>query len=211
MILENRKQAGHLLSERLVKYKGTDSYILALPRGGVPVAAEIASTLGLPLNILAVRKIGAPFQQEMAIGAVCENRDPIWMHSILSKLGLQPDDMGKAVIKERNKIRQQIEIFRHGRSLENLSNRNVILVDDGLATGATLFAAIDYIKESGARKVIVAVPIAAEGSLEKIKLRVDDFVALKIVKNLGSVGEWYHDFSQVSNAEVAMTLDKFTI
>jgi putative phosphoribosyl transferase len=203
MIWKNRKQAGEFLAKKLLKFKNTHSIVLALPRGGVPVAAEIATALDVPMDVLIVRKIGAPFQEELAVGALCEeNENPLWNTSILLNTGLEPNDLNDTIEVEQRKIRQQIKIFRAGRKLPSMKGKIAIVVDDGLATGATVTAAIDYLKKMGALQIIVAVPIAAASSARQIRRKVDELIALEEREDLFSVGSWYQDFSQVSDHEV---------
>lgn len=206
MIFLNRQQAGRLLGERLLAYKNLRPMILALPRGGVPVAAEIAATLGAPLEVLIVRKIGHPLQQELAVGAICEEEDPIWNERILSRSGFEPDDLGSTIKAEINKIRQQTEAFREGRKLPSIKKNVVIVVDDGLATGATALAAVKYLKQKGALKIIVAIPVAATNSARQLRTKIDELVILEECEDLSSVGQWYEDFSQVTDEEVVTLL-----
>lgn len=206
MIFSNRQHAGQLLGEKLLEYKSLSPVILALPRGGVPVAAEIATILNVPIEVLIIRKIGHPFQSELAVGAICEDEYPIWSEQILSRAGLEPDDLNNTLKKEKNKIRQQIETFREGRRLPSLTKKIVIIVDDGLATGATMLAAVKYLKKKGVAKIIVAVPVGAGSSARQLRNKVDELIILEEREDLRSVGEWYGDFSQVSDQEVVELL-----
>jgi putative phosphoribosyl transferase len=206
MTFNNRQHAGRLLGEKLIGYKSLNPIILALPRGGVPVAAEIATILNAPLDVLIARKIGYPFQQELAVGALSEDYEPVWSERILSRTGLEPDDLGRTILSESKKIKQQIEEFRDGRELPSTAQRTVIIVDDGLATGATVTAAVKYLKKRGAAKIIVAVPIAAAISARQLRGKVDALISLEEPEDLLSVGQWYEEFSQVSNEEVVMIL-----
>lgn len=210
MIFHNRQHAGKLLAEKLEKYKKLNTIVLALPRGGVPVAAEIATALKAQLEVLVVRKIGAPFQPELAVGAMCEEDPPIWSESLLSRIGLEPDDLEKTVKLEKDKIKKQIQLFRQGRKLPSITQKVAIIVDDGLATGATMHAAIKYLNKKGAAKIVAAIPIAAESSARKLRDKVDDLVALEEPEDLMSVGQWYEDFSQVADDEVIALLKKTT-
>lgn len=204
----NRKHAGQLLAEKLLKYKNSNPQILALPRGGVPVASEIATALRAPMDVLIVRKIGAPYQPELAVGALCEDEAPIWNPSILSRMGLEPDDMHKIVKKESDKIKKQIQLFREGRELTAFEKKTVIVVDDGLATGSTMLAAVNYLKKKGVTEIIVAAPIAADTSCEKLRAEVAGVVVLDEREDLRSVGEWYIDFTQVSDEQVVALLEE---
>jgi len=207
MIFQNRKHAGQVLADQLQKYQGEDTIVLALPRGGVPVAAPIAEKLGVPVHILAVRKIGSPLQPELAAGAICEDADPIWNNSILCHLGLEPDDLGSNVVSEKRKIERQVQMFRRGRALPSLFRKTVIVVDDGLATGATMMAAVRYLKNKAAAKIIVAVPVAASKTARALRDRADEVIVAEEREDLMSVGQWYYDFSQVSDEEVLAILD----
>ena len=206
MIFTDRQHAGQLLGEKLLPYKEMDPIILALPRGGVPVAAEIAATLNAPLEVLIVRKIGHPFQPELAVGALCENEDPTWNEQMLSRAGLEPNEMGATVKAEASRIRQQIETFREGRELPSMIKKVAIIVDDGLATGATVSAAVKYLRKKGAAKIVVAVPVAAASSAEQLRNKVDALIILDNREDLSSVGQWYKDFTQVSDEEVIALL-----
>jgi erythromycin esterase-like protein/predicted phosphoribosyltransferase/predicted alpha/beta-hydrolase family hydrolase len=209
MIFSNRKQAGRLLSGKLLNYRRTPCVVLALPRGGVPVAAEVAAALEAPLDVLLVRKIGAPFQTELAIGAICEDQEPVWNHSILSQIGYEPEDLQPAVAREKSKILQQRDLFRNGQALPDVHGKVVIVVDDGLATGATMAAAVKYMKTKGAEKIVVAVPIAATSTIRKLQAEVGEIIAQESIEDLMSVGQWYSDFTQVSNNEVLALLKDF--
>lgn len=208
MIFRNRKHAGELLAKELLKYKSMNPVVLALPRGGVPVAAEIAVALQAPLDILAVRKIGAPFHPEYALGAICEDQEPVWGKSILTRDGFNPDDLSSTIEEERNKILQQIKTFRHGRPLNDVGGRVVIVVDDGLATGATMSAAVKFLTAKSAEQIVIAVPIAAASSLRPLKKKVTEIIALEDRDDLISVGQWYDDFSQVTDDQVLHELQK---
>lgn len=206
MIFQNRRHAGELLAQELEKFKETNSIVLALPRGGAPIAAEVASALRLPLDVLMVRKIGYPFQPELAAGAICEEDDPVWNAPVLYQFGLEPDDLGRVVTQERERIQKQIALFRKFRSLPDVRGKQVIVVDDGLATGATMAAAVKYLRKKGAAKIIVAVPVAATSTANRLRKSVDEFITLNEREDLLSVGQWYRDFSQVTDDEVISLL-----
>ena len=208
MTFQNRKQAGQLLANKLQSYATSKPLVLALPRGGVPVAAEIAKVLKVPLEILATRKIGAPFSVEYAVGAICENEEPIFSEMILPRMGLEPDDLNQTVADEKKEIRRQIKIFRNGKELSSVLNKTVIVVDDGLATGATAMAAVRFLKRKGVGRVVVAVPVAAKSSAKLLKEKVDDIVTLAEASGPFAVGQWYADFSQVSDEEVLQLLEE---
>ena len=205
---ENRRQAGRLLAAEFIlsDKEKENSIILALPRGGVPVAFEIAQALNISLDVLIVRKIGHPLQSELAVGAICEDEDPIWNDQILSRTGLEPDDLIHTLKKEKNKIRQQTETFRQGRRLPSLTKKVVIVVDDGLATGFTMLTAVKYLKKKGVAKIIVAVPVGAGSSARQLRAKIDELIILENREDLMSVGQWYGDFTQVSDQEVVELL-----
>lgn len=214
MIFQNRKQAGELLAAQLLQYENKDGIVLALPRGGVPVAAEIARALNWPLEILAVRKIGAPYNDELAVGAICEDEEPVYNMQILSKLGLSSDEMNPTVIRERVKIKNQIQDFRKGKSLDdllvNLKEKTILIVDDGLATGATVKSAIKYLQKKGVIHIVLAVPVSPTSTVQSLRDKVDQIVVLEEEENIFSVGQWYKDFSQVSDNDVKLLLKEST-
>lgn len=202
MMFHDRRHAGELLAKSLEKYEHEHPLILALPRGGVPVAFEIATELHAPLDVAVVRKIGAPYQPELAVGAICEDSSPLWNDKMLSGLGLSPGDLAATVEREREKIKRQTEHFRHGRAFPSLEGKTVIIVDDGLATGSTMAAAVEFVKSKSPSKIVIAVPMAAASSARRLRKLVDDFVAVEVSEDLVSVSEWYDDFSQTSDEEV---------
>lgn len=210
MIFEDRVDAGRQLAQKLNrKFKSitsTNAIVLALPRGGVPVAAQIATALRVPLDVILVRKIGAPFYPEVAVGAVCEDEEPIWNSSLMARAGLSYEDMRTTLMLEREKIRRQSHLFRSGRAFPSVEGKTVFVVDDGLATGATMSAAVKFLKTKNAAKIVVTVPVASVQSMrtlrEKLNAKTDEVVALSERDDLRSVGEWYEDFSQTSDEEV---------
>lgn len=205
MIFLNREHAGKMLADKLTQFDMGASIVFALPRGGVPVAAEVATALHAPLHVLVTRKIGAPFHPELALGAICEDGDPIWNQSLLSQLRLRPSDLESIESRERKRIEEQIQKFRAGEKLP-VHVSSAILVDDGLATGATIRAAHRYLKARGIQKILVAVPIAAASSAEHLREQGVDVVAVEEREDLMAVGEWYADFTQVSDDEVLRLL-----
>jgi erythromycin esterase-like protein/predicted phosphoribosyltransferase len=202
MKFENRKDAGIILSKRISRQHWLRPVILALPRGGVPVAAPIAKKFEVPLNVLLVRKIGAPFQPEFALGALVEDgtlhvNDPKTLHNTLPEA-----DFERIRERERLRILEQKQKFRGGKDLPDLSGLEVILVDDGIATGATVFAAIEALKRQKVAKIAVAVPVCAASTAQEIRTLGVELISVIEPERLMSVGMWYRDFSQVEDEEV---------
>jgi len=167
------------------------------------VAYEVARKLEAPLDVLAVRKIGAPGQPELALGAVCEDGAPLLNRHLIRVLGVASDELGAAIGQARAELTTCVQRYRSGRPLPDLTDRTVIVVDDGLATGATAGAAVRYVRTQGARHVVVAVPVAATESVQRLAREVDEVVCVHASPTLRSVGEWYDDFSQTTDEEVA--------
>jgi putative phosphoribosyl transferase len=197
----NRSEAGQKLSEKLRHLKPENPLILALPRGGIPVAAEIAKSLGAPLSLLLVKKVGVPWQPELAAGAVCEGLEPIFNKSVLAATGLTPEDLRQIVVEKRDEMDLQKEKF--GLTDEDLDVRNktVVLVDDGVATGSSLRMALVALRRLGPKKIVLAVPVGPRATLIGFQSKVDEVVSVLDPEDLLSVGFWYEDFNQVSEAE----------
>lgn len=201
----DRSEAGKLLAERLKSYAGRRPVVLALPRGGLPVAAEIAAALRAPLDILAVKKIGAPGQPELAVGAVSEDGIPVFNEELVETLDPDRRFVVKAARAKTEEVRRQVAAYREVRPPEPVSGRTVILVDDGLATGATMEAATRVLKSRGASAVVVAVPVASSEAYWRIHGAVDEIIALERPRDFYAVGIWYGDFSEVSD-DIALGL-----
>lgn len=204
----DRKEAGKILAQTLQNFKGkTNTIVLALPRGGVPVAFEIAQELSLPLDIFIVRKLGVPGQEELAMGAIAMDGTVIFNQDIVNQLDISPSEIQQVIEKETQEIARRNALYRNNRPLVNVSGTTVILVDDGIATGATIRAAVTAIKKQSPEKLIIAVPVADPGicrSLEK-----DAKVICPLTpENLWAVGNWYLDFRQTSDEEVKNLLQE---
>jgi len=202
MKFENRKDAGIILSKRISRQHWLRPVILALPRGGVPVAAPIAKKFGVPLHVLLVRKIGAPFQPEFALGALVEDgtlhvNDPETLKSAVPEAEFQ-----HIRERERARILEQKQKFRGGKDLPDLAGLEVIVVDDGIATGATVFAAIESLKHQKVSKIAIAVPVCAASTAREIRALGVELISVIEADRLMSVGMWYRDFSQVEDEEV---------
>lgn len=210
MILRNRQEAGQKLAQLLEKYKNNpETLVLALPRGGVVVGYEIAQALNLPLDIIVPRKIGAPGNPEYAIGAITETGEGIFNEEEIKYV--DPEWLQKEIEKEKQEAKRRIKVYRGNRPPLNLQGKIIILVDDGVATGFTMRAALFYLKKQKPKKIIVAVPHGAYDSLIKIKEEVDEVVTLFEPKIYWAVGSYYEEFPQVSDEEVIELLNKIKI
>lgn len=206
----DHRHAGQELAARLVEWLSgrdlTDILVLALPRGGVPVAAEVARALGAPLDVVVVRKIGAPGRPEAGIGAVAGDEPPLYDGRALEVLGLSEDDLAADVARERAELRRREELYRRGRPAPAVEGRTVIVVDDGLATGVTARAALRHLRARNPAHLILAVPVCAPGAAAAVRDEADAMVCLYRPESFRSVGQWYEEFAQVSDNEVISTL-----
>lgn len=200
---ENRKEAGTLLADLLADFQDSSNIIvMALPRGGVPVAEPIAQRLGVPLSVLLVRKLGVPSQPEVAMGAISENDVRVINSEIVDTLAIEAHEIVSIEQRERKELDRRKQCYRSGNPLPSVIGKTVILVDDGLATGATMKAAIQVLKKANAGAIVVAVPIAARETAIEIQRDIHRFVCLAQPHPFVAIGYWYDDFSQVSDNEV---------
>lgn len=205
MRFADRTEAGRRLAERLRDEVGADAVVLGLPRGGVPVAFEVARALGCPLDVIVVRKLGAPYQPELAMGAVGEGvrvlNEPVLRHA-----RIDPAQLAAVEHRERAEVRRRTEALRAGRPAVPIAGREVVIVDDGVATGSTVRAACEVARARGARRVVVAAPVAPEGTEQAMADVADRAVFLHTPARFGAVGQFYDDFGQTSEAEVVALL-----
>ncbi len=200
MIFRDRQDAGRKLAEVLVSYKDQKVVVYALPRGGVVLGVEIARRLGAPLDLIIVRKVGHPFSPEYAIAAVAEDGHTVMNQSEVA--AIDKDWFEENVEIQRQEAHRRREIYMRGASAISATGKIAIVVDDGLATGLTMFAAIEEVRHSNPRKVVVAVPVAPSGTVHKLKEVADDVVVLCMSENFGSIGAFYSHFDQVSDEAV---------
>lgn len=198
----DREDAGRRLAAALKKFKGQNALVLGLARGGVVVAYEIAKNLSLPLNVVVPKKIGAPGNQELAIGAIMENGEGVFNHSIIRMLGIPQNYIDREIIDKKTKAQQRAALYRQYAPLPDIENHTVILVDDGIATGATMLAAIKAMRHEKAAKIIVAVPVASTDSLALIENEADEVICLDSEEDFGAVGFFFEDFRQTEDEEV---------
>jgi putative phosphoribosyl transferase len=199
----DRSEAGRLLAQLLRAYADRDDVIvLALPRGGVPVAYEVAKALGAPLDVFVVRKLGVPGYEELAMGAIASGGTVVLDRDLIRRLGISEDDLRRAIATEVRELERRESAYRRGRGPLDLQDKTVILVDDGLATGSTMRAAALAVREQRPKQIVVAVPVAAEETCAEFRDDVDDIVCAVTPKPFHAVGLWYDDFSQTSDDEV---------
>jgi len=206
---KNRATAGRALAEALArKSPGADAVVLGLPRGGVPVAAEIAEALALELDILNVRKLGVPWHPELALGAIAEDGTRILHQDLIRDLNISADDIEAIAAREQETLKRRTEIFRGTGREADIKDRQVILVDDGLATGATMEAAIKAVRHRQPNRVVVAVPVGPPGTARHFGQLADACICLEEPANFQAVGLWYETFDQVSDEEVSRLLQE---
>jgi len=205
----DRADAGLMLAGKLAAYSGrADVIVLGLPRGGVPVAAPVASALKLPLDVLVVVKLGTPWQQELAMGAVAEGGVQVLDLSLVQLLGISEQEMHEVVAAARKELESHISAYRGGHPPLELNGKTVILADDGIATGCSVLAAIATTRREGATRVVVAVPVAPAAGCSAIRMEADEFVSAAEPVAFLSVSQWYRDFAQVSDEEVQRLLQR---
>lgn len=205
-IFPNRCAAGRELAAALAPLGLKDPIVLALPRGGVPVGYEVARVLGAPLDVLVVRKVGAPDQPELALGAVGAAGVIVADEGTIGLVGLSPEMFATLARAEQAEVSRRDAMFREGQPPLDLHGRCAIIVDDGLATGATMQAGVEVARKLGAARVIVAVPVGAPEACERLARRADQVVCLSRPEAFVAVGYWYQDFSQTDDAEVLRLL-----
>lgn len=204
MPFTDRIDAGRRLAKALAGYKGQKAVVLALPRGGVPVAAEVATTLDAPLDLVLVRKIGVPYQPELAMGAVVDGQHPVIVRNedIIRLSGISDRDFNAVRDEQLAEIERRRKLYLGDRPHPEIAGHVVIVVDDGIATGATTRAALQAIRMRKPRKLVLAVPVAPTDTLAKLRDEADDVICLEDYENFGAIGLFYSDFTQVSDREV---------
>jgi putative phosphoribosyl transferase len=204
----DRRAAGRLLAQELECYAAEAPIIIALPRGGLPVAFEVASALDAPLDVWVVRKLGVPWDPELGMGAVAEGDYVHLSPDIVQQSGVSDAQLEELIEAKRREVEARVRLFRGKRSRPNLRGRTVILVDDGIATGGTVAAALGAMRREGARKIVLGVPVAAADSLERLAESADDVVCLIAPRELRAVGNWYRAFHQVDDVEALALLER---
>jgi putative phosphoribosyl transferase len=203
MLFRDRTDAGQLLAVRLARYAGrSDTVVLGLPRGGVPVAFEVAKALEAPLDVFMVRKLGVPGQEELAMGAAATGRIRVLNEALIRALGISEGTIESVAAEEERELQRREQLYRPASMPRQLKGKTVILVDDGLATGSTMHVAVVALRRQEPGRLVVAVPVAAVSSCEEFKDDVDEIVCARTPEPFYSVGEWYDQFSQTSDEEV---------
>lgn len=207
----DRTGAGQLLASRLAAYaKRPDVLVLALPRGGVPVAYEVARALQAPLDVIIVRKLGVPGQEELAMGAIASGGGCVLNEDVVRSLGIPEEAIHKGAAHEQHEVERRERLYRGNRPACEVHGRTILLVDDGMATGATMRAAIAAVRQRQPARVIIAVPVAASATCEELAAEVDEVVCILRPESLYAVGLWYEHFSQITDQEVADLLEQAT-
>jgi predicted phosphoribosyltransferase len=212
-LFADRVEAGRRLAAAIMHYDLFHPVVFALPRGGVTVAAEVAAALGAPLDLVLVRKLGVPAQSELAFGAVVDGgeAETVLNEDVVAAAGVTPGQISVARVRELAEIERRRETYLKGRVRPDPRGRDAIVIDDGLATGVTARAAIHALRRRGAARVILAVPVGAADSVEKMRREVDELICLEQPEPFFGIGAWYEDFHQLSDAEVVAMLDAATV
>lgn len=207
MRFHDRIDAGRQLADQLTHYAGrSDVVVLGLPRGGIPVAHEVAMRLKVPLDACLVRKLGVPGHPELAMGAIAEGGIEVLSRNLIRDLGVSPALVQQVAVRERLELERRNVLYRAGRGPTVVGNRTVILVDDGLATGSTLEAAILALRQQAPARIVVAVPVGAREACHRLARIVDEVVCVSMPEPFNAVGLWYEEFSQTTDDEVKQLL-----
>jgi predicted phosphoribosyltransferase len=207
----DRRDAGRQLAEQLSAYGNrSDVIVLALPRGGVPVGYEVARALDAPLDVFVVRKLGVPGYDEVAMGAIATGGVRVLNDDLIAQVAIPASVINAVTERERAELMRRERLYRGGRPSPDVRGRSVILVDDGLATGATMMAAIEALRKLEPARIVVAVPIASRAACEEMRRQADEVVCARTPEPFHAVGRWYEDFAQTSDAEVRELLGRAT-
>jgi predicted phosphoribosyltransferase len=209
MLFRDRAEAGRFLAARLARYAGrTDVIVLALPRGGVPVGYEVARALGAPLDVFLVRKLGVPGREELAMGAIASGGVPVLNDEVVNALGISREEIEQVAAAEEEELERRERAYRGDRRPPDVRGRTVILVDDGLATGSSMRAAVAALRKLGPGRVVVAVPVGAPETCAEFRGEADEVVCGQTPEPFYAVGIWYEDFSQTTDEEVRELLER---
>jgi putative phosphoribosyl transferase len=208
-LFRDRVEAGKKLAEEVARHiHESDILVLGLPRGGVPVAFEVARALHGELDVFLVRKLGLPGQEELAVGAIASGGVRVLNESLLAELQLSPRLLEQIAEREERELKRREELYREGRPARPVQRRTVALVDDGLATGASMKAAARAVRLQGPKRIVVAVPVAAKEACDEFRMQVDEIICAYTPRPFLSVGMWYEDFSQTTDEEVQRLLEQ---
>jgi putative phosphoribosyl transferase len=208
MLFRDRTEAGQRLGARLKEMAIQNPVVLALPRGGVPVGFEVAQALDAPFDVFVVRKLGTPGQEELAMGAIASGGVRVLNEEVVQALAIMPEQIDAIAAREAQELERRERDYRGNREQLDVRGRTVILVDDGLATGSTMRAAVAAVRQRGPEKIIVAVPVAACATCAKLQQEVNETVCLYTPLEFYAVGQWYEDFSQVTDDQVRELLQR---
>src|SRR5438270_4733299 len=209
MLFQDRHEAGRQLAAELTEYAGRDDVVvLALPRGGVPVAFEVAQALGAPLDVFLVRKLGVPGREELAMGAIATGGVRVLMPEVIQALGIPDRVIDSVAAREQQELERRERLYRGDRPPPDVRGRTVILIDDGLATGSSMRAAVADLKHMKPRRIVVAVPVASRETCEEFGELENNVVCVERPEPFMAVGRWYEDFSQTTDEEVNGLLEK---
>jgi putative phosphoribosyl transferase len=205
----DRRHAGRVLASRLTKYAGRgDVIVLALPRGGVPVAYEVAAALGAPMDVFLVRKLGTPGHRELAMGAIASGGVRVINEDVVQWYGISEAAIDRIAREEQEELERRERAYRDDRPAPDLTNRIVVLIDDGLATGSTMRAAVQAVRARCPARVVIAVPVGAPQTCAELAVSADEVICARMPEPFSAVGQWYLNFEQTDDAEVRELLQK---
>lgn len=206
-MFENRYEAGRLLARKLLSFREEDTVVLAIPRGGVVIGRVIADYLDCPLDVLIVKKLRAPDNLELAIGAVASGGVVYWDERLIKALEVDEDYKNKELRIKKLELKERERYLKRGKGKINLFDKTVVLTDDGIATGATVLVAIAAVRAFRPKKVVLAVPVIAENSLDEVRMEVDDLIYIEVSSDFHAVGQFYKIFDQISDEEVKLLIN----